>query len=55
MASSLSTLVDNISEEIHNIKCSDCSSNFDYIKIKKEKLILECYNCKKCYKNLLKN
>ena len=59
MASSLSRLVDNLSEGIHNNKCSDCSSNLDYIKItagpsslerKNEKLILECYNCKQRYK-----
>ena len=50
MASSLSKLVDNLSEGIHSNKCSDCGSNLDYIKItaerKNEKLILECYNCK---------
>ena len=33
MSSSLSKLVDNLSEEIHNNKCSDCESNLDYIKI----------------------
>ena len=53
MASSLSKLVDNLSEGIHNNKCSDCGSNMDYIKItaerKNEKLILECYNCKQVY------
>ena len=54
MASSLSKLADNLSEGIHNNKCSDCGSNLDYIKItaerKNEKLILECYNCKQRYK-----
>ena len=50
MASSLSKLVDNLSEGIHNNKCSDCGSNLDYINIKNEKLILECYNCKQRYK-----
>ena len=60
MASSLSKLVDNLSEGIHNIKCSDCGSNLDYIKIKaerkNEKLISECYNCKQRYKKgLIKN
>ena len=50
MASSLSKPVDNLSEGIHNNKCSDCGSNLDYIKIKNEKLILECYNCKQRYK-----
>ena len=54
MASSLSKLADNLSEGIHNNKCSDCGSNLDYIKTtaerKNEKLILECYNCKQRYK-----
>ena len=59
MASSLSKLVDNLSEGIRNNKCSDCVSNLDYIKTtaepsslerKNEKLILECYNCKQHYK-----
>ena len=54
MASSLSKLVDNLSEGIHNNKCSDCGSDLDYIEItaerKNEKLILGCYNCKQRYK-----
>ena len=37
MSSSLSKLVDNLSEGIHNNKFSDCQSNLDYIKIKKKK------------------
>ena len=36
MSSSLSKLVDNLSEGIHNNKCSYCESNLDYIKIKKK-------------------
>ena len=50
MSSSLSKLVDNLSEGIHNNKCADCKSNFYFIKTKNEKLILECYNCKQRYK-----
>ena len=51
MSSSLSKLVDNLSEEIHNNKCSDCEFNLDYIKIKKhEKLLLKCFNCNIYYK-----
>ena len=50
MSSSLSKLVDNLSEGIHNKKCVDCNSCLDYIKIKNEKLILECYNCKQQYR-----
>ena len=49
-SSSLSKLVDNLSEGIHNNKCADCKSNLDYIKTKNEKLILECYNCKQHYR-----
>ena len=36
MSSSLSKLVDNLSEGIHNNKCSDCESNLDCIKIYKK-------------------
>ena len=50
MAMPLSKLVDNLSEGIHNNKCSDCGSNLDYIKNKNEKLILECYNCNQSYR-----
>ena len=50
MSSSLSKLVDNLSEGIHNNKCADSKSKLGYIKTKNEKLILECYNCNKRYK-----
>ena len=50
MTSSLSKLVDNLSEGIHNKKCFNCNSCLDYIKTKNEKLILECYNCKQRYR-----
>ena len=59
MSSSLSKLVDNLSEGIHNNKCLDCNSCLDYIKIKNEKLLLKCFNCnnyskKKFNKDLIK-
>ena len=50
MSSSLSKLVDNLSEGIDNNKCSDCESKLDYIKIKNEKLLLKCFNCDSYYK-----
>ena len=50
MAMSLSKLIDNLSEGIHNNKCVDCKSCLDYIKIKNEKLIFECFNCKQYYR-----
>ena len=51
MSSSLSKLVDNLSEGIQSNQCSDCESNLDYIKIKKNgELILKCFNCNIYYK-----
>ena len=46
MSSSLSKLVDNLSEGIRNNKCLDCNSCLDYVRItKNEKLLLKCFNC----------
>ena len=50
MSSSLSKLIDNLFEGIHNNKCADCKSCLDYIKTKNEKLILKCFNCEQYYK-----
>ena len=49
MSSSLSNLVDNLSEGIHNNKCANCESCHDYVKTKNEKLFLKCFNCKTYY------
>ena len=50
MSSSLSKLVDNLSEGIHN-KCADCESCLDYVRsTKNEKLIFKCFNCEQYYK-----
>ena len=37
MSLSLSKLIDNLSEGLHNNKCLDCKSCLDYIKTKNEK------------------
>ena len=50
MSSSLSKLVDNLSEGIHNNKCVNFNSCLDYIKITNEKLLLKCFNCNTYYK-----
>ena len=50
MPSSLSKLVDNLSEGIHNNKCLDCNSCLDYVKTKNEKLLLKCFNWNTYYK-----
>ena len=56
MSSSLSKLVDNLPERIHNNKCSDCKSNIDYVRItKNKKLLLKCFNCNIYYKKKFNN
>ena len=59
MSSSLSELVDNLSEGIHNNICVNCNSRLYYIKIKNKELLLKCFNCnayyrKKINKDLIK-
>ena len=49
MSTSLSKLVDNLSEGLHNNRCVDWKSCLDYMKTENEKLILRCFNCKKNY------
>ena len=50
MSSSLSNLADNLSERLHNDKCTDCKSYLDYMSIKDDQLIFRCFDCKKNYK-----
>ena len=47
MSSSLSNLIDNLSEGLHSDKCIDCKSSLDHITTKDEKLIFRCFKCKK--------
>ena len=47
MSTSLSKLVDNLSEGLH--ECKDCESYIDYVTIKDNKLIFRCFNCKANY------
>ena len=49
MSTSLSKLVDNLSEGFHNDKCKDCKSYLDYMTINDEKLIFRCFSSKKNY------
>ena len=56
MSSSLSNLVDNLSEGFHSNKCIDCKSCLDYMSIKDNQLIFRCFECKKIIrKNVMKN
>ena len=56
MSTSLSNLVSNLSEGLHNDRCIDCKSCLDYMTTKVEQLIFWCFRCKKNYeKTLMKN
>ena len=50
MSTSLSNLVSNLSEGLHNDRCIDCKSCLDYMTTKDEQLIFRCFRCKKNYK-----
>ena len=50
MATSLSKLVDNLTEGIHSDKCINCKSDISYMKVIDETLIFRCFNCKRNYK-----
>ena len=49
MSTSLSNLVDNLSEGLHNDECKDCKSYLDYVTIKDNQIIFRCFSCKKNY------
>ena len=49
MSTSLSNLVNNLSEGVHNDKCTNCKSCLDYMTTKDEQLIFRCFRCKKNY------
>ena len=47
MSSSLSSLVGNLSEGLHNYKCTNCRYCLGYMITKDDKLIFRCFECKK--------
>ena len=55
MSSSISSLVDNLSERFHSDKCTDCKSCLDYMITKDDQLIFRCFKCKKNYKKDFNN
>ena len=50
MSSSLSNLVDNLSEGLRCDKCTDCKSCLPYMSLKYDQLIFRCFECKNNYK-----
>ena len=49
MVTSLSKLVDNLTDNIHNDKCIKCKSNLCFVRAINEKLIFKCIDCEKEY------
>ena len=48
MSTSLSSLVDNLSDKLRSNKCTNCKSSIDYMKVKDNQLIIfKCLNCNK--------
>ena len=47
VSSSLSNLVDNLSEGLNCDKCTDCNSCLDYMITKDDQLNFRCFECKK--------
>ena len=55
MATSLSKLVDNLTDDIHNDKCIKCKSNLCFVRVINEKLIFKCIDCEKEYEKEFNN
>ena len=49
MATSLSTLLDNLTERIHKIKCKDCDCFLEYESVKNNSIKYKCRSCNKEY------
>ena len=53
MASSLSSLVENLVEEIHKIKCKDCDCFLEYESVKDNLIKYKFLSCNQDYSNKL--
>ena len=49
MATSLSKLVDNLTENVHNDKCDKCKSNLCFVRAMNKTLLFKCIDCEKEY------
>ena len=49
MSTSLSNLISNLSEVLHNDRCIDCKSCLDSMTTKDEQLIFRFFRCKRIY------
>ena len=51
MASSLSNLIDNLTERIHKIESKDCDCFLEYESVKDNSIKYNCLSCNKDYSN----
>ena len=51
VANLLSSLLDNFTEGIHEIKCKDCDCSLEYESVKKNSIKYKCLSCKKNHLN----
>ena len=51
MSTSLSNLVDNLTEIIHKIKCKNCNYFFEYESVRDNFMKYKCLSCNKDYSN----
>ena len=49
--SSLSNFVDNLTEEVHKVKCKDCDCFLEYESVKDNFIKYKCLSCNKDYAN----
>ena len=49
MSTSLSNLLNSLSDGMHDIKCKNCNSCLNYMKFDDNKLIYRCFECKTNY------
>ena len=53
MSTSLSNLINNLSDRVHNDKCTDCKSYLEYMTTKDEQLIFRCLSLKRIISKIL--
>ena len=55
MSTSLSSIVNNLSDGLYNDKCTDCKSCLEYILAKGNQLMFKCLKCNKNYNKYFTN
>ena len=50
MSTSLSNLLDHLSEGLYSDRCTNCKSCLGYMSVKDDQLVFRCFECKNSYK-----